>query len=294
MFHLLAAVVTPTTPAAPPDLTAPETVQQAVGVAPDRLMQLAETYGIPVIKAIVILIIGWIIAGWLSKLASTACRKANLDETLARFLGNIVRWFVIAAVAITCLASFGVQVASLVAVLGSVGVAIGLALQGSLSHIASGVMLLIFRPFKVGDFVTAGGQTGIIHEIGLFSTMLDTADNRRIIVPNGAIVSGVITNATYHAQRVADVTVQVDAGVSVEAARLALSQAASAVAGRDAGKPPAIGLAAMGATNAFNVSVWCATGELDAVRERLMIALNSTIAAKGMGPAAPVTLVKNV
>ncbi len=291
MLFMLAVAATPPAPLA---LTAPETVQQAVGVAPDRLMQLVETYGIPVIKAIFILVIGWMIAGWLSKLASTACRKANLDETLARFLGNIVRWFVIAAVVITCLASFGVQVASLVAVLGTVGVAIGLALQGSLSHIASGVMLLIFRPFKVGDFVTAGGQTGIIHEIGLFSTMLDTADNRRIIVPNGAIVSGVITNATYHPQRVADVTVHVDAGVSVDAARLALSQAASAVAGRDASKPPAIGLTSMGASNAFNVSVWCATGELDAVRERLLIALNATIAAKGMGPAAPVTLVKNV
>jgi small conductance mechanosensitive channel len=282
------------TGATPPAITAPETVQQAVGIAPDRIVQLVETYGIPVVKAIVILIVGWIVAGWLSKLASTACRKANLDETLARFLGNIVRWFVIAAVVITCLASFGVQVASLVAILGSVGVAIGLALQGSLSHIASGVMLLIFRPFKVGDFVTAGGQTGIINEIGLFSTTLDTADNRRIIVPNGAIVSGVITNATFHPARVADVTVQVDAGVSVEAARLVLSQAAAGVEGRDASKAPAVALGSMGATNAFNVAIWCKTGELDAVKERLLIALNAAIANKGMGPAAPVTLVKNV
>lgn len=288
MLHLIATVTTP------PPITSTQTVQKAVGLPPDRLIELVETYGIPVIKAIAILIVGWIVAGWLSKLASTACRKANLDETLAKFLGNIVRWFVIAAVAIMCLSSFGVQVASLVAILGSVGVAIGLALQGSLSHIASGVMLLIFRPFKVGDFVTAGGQTGIIHEIGLFSTMLDTPDNRRIIVPNGSIVSGVITNATYHDQRIADANVSVDASVNIEMARTALAQAAAGVAGRDPAKTPGVALTAMGAANTFNVSVWCKTTELDAVKERLLIALNQAIGAKGMGPAAPVTLVKNV
>ena len=103
---------------------------------------------------------------------TNACRRAKLDETLAKFLGNFARWLVLTAVVITCLSSFGVQVTSLVAILGSVGVAIGLALQGSLSHIASGVMLLIFRPFKVGDFVTAGGQTGIVFFLAILFTFL--------------------------------------------------------------------------------------------------------------------------
>jgi small conductance mechanosensitive channel len=155
-------------------------------------------------------------------------------------------------------------------------------------------MLLIFRPFKVGDFVTAGGQTGIVHEIGLFSTALDTPDNRRIIVPNGSIVSGVITNATFHDMRIADVNVQTDGAISIDSARTLLTQTAASVPGRDAAKTPAVALTNMGAANTYNVSVWCKTAELDAVKERLTIALNGAIGAKGMAPAAPVTLVKNV
>ena len=294
ILTLAQAATTPTQP-----LPTTQALQQAAGIetsgfSTEQIMRLVETYGIPVIKAFAVLIIGWMVANWMSKLASSACRKAKLDETLARFLGNIVRWFLLAAVVITCLTSFGIPVTSLVAILGSVGVAIGLALQGSLSHIASGVMLLIFRPFKVGDFVTAGGQTGIVHEIGLFSTALDTPDNRRIIVPNGSIVSGVITNATFHDMRIADVNVQTDGAISIDSARTLLTQTAASVPGRDAAKTPAVALTNMGAANTYNVSVWCKTAELDAVKERLTIALNGAIGAKGMAPAAPVTLVKNV
>ena len=267
---------------------------EPVSMSATQITRLIETYGVPLVKAIVLLVIGYLVAGWVMKAVISACRRAKLDETLSKFLGNFARWLVLVAVVITCLSSFGVQVTSLVAILGSVGVAIGLALQGSLSHIASGVMLLIFRPFKIGDFVTAGGQTGVVDEVSLFSTYLTTLDNRKIIIPNGLIVSGVIVNTTANQQRVADVNINVDAGSDVESVRALLLRTASNIPGRVAEKPATSALTAMGATNTFNVSVWCKTSEIDAVKERLLIACNAAAASAGFAPPVPVTLVKNV
>jgi small conductance mechanosensitive channel len=306
MLHFalsLLAQATPAAPSAAAPIAAPEpkplgtAAEQAVvgaDVSPDQIMRLVETYGVPVVKAIVLLVVGYIVAGWIGKVIANTCRRAKLDETLVRFLGNFVRWIVLAAVVITCLSSFGVQVGSLVAILGTIGVAIGLALQGSLSHIASGVMLLIFRPFKVGDAVTAGGQTGVVDEVSLFSTILITPDNRKIIIPNGAIVGGVITNATAFEERAVDVNVGIDAGVPVDKARELLASVATQLPGRVASKNPGVALTAMGAANTFNVGVWCKTSDVDATREKLLIACNEAIGKAGFAPAAPVALIKNV
>jgi small conductance mechanosensitive channel len=260
----------------------------------NNALVLFEKYGLPAAKAIALLVLGFIVAGFLASLVRRACDKAKLDITLGRFLGALTKWALLAAVVIMCLSSFGVQVTSFVAILGSIGVAIGLALQGSLSHIAAGVMLLIFRPFKVGDAVTAGGQSGIVDEISLFSTIINTPDNRKIIVPNGAIVSGVITNSTAYDARVADVVVHADAASDIEHERSTLLAAANALQGRQQDKPAAATLTAMGATNVWSVSVWCKTSELDSVKERLLIACNKALAQAKASPAAPVTLVKNV
>lgn len=275
------------------DTTVPPKTEQT-GLSPSQVTHLIETYGLPAAKAIALLIIGYLIAGWVTKLVTNACRRAKLDETLAKFLGNFARWLVLTAVVITCLSSFGVQVTSLVAILGSVGVAIGLALQGSLSHIASGVMLLIFRPFKVGDFVTAGGQTGIVNEISLFSTYLTTPDNRIIIVPNGAIVGGVIINSTANTERMVEVQVATNPAVGVDAARTLLLKTANSLTGKLPDKPAGCGLVSMGAANTFNVTLWCKTTDIDATKERLMIACNAAIADAQFAPPAPVALVKNV
>lgn len=264
------------------------------GLSTETILKLVEDYGLPVLKALVLLGMGLVLANWLSRLVRMACERAKFDLTLGRFLSSSVRWLMMAAVITMSLSSFGVQVTSLVALLGTVGVAIGLALQGSLSHIASGVMLLIFRPFRVGDFVTAGGQTGVIEEISLFSTLITTGDNRRIIVPNGSIVGGVITNSTHFTERVVDVTIQASAGESIEQERETLRAAALAVPGRLPDKLPGVALTGIGATNTWSVSIWCKTVDVDAVKERLLIACHSAIAGAKLAPAAPVTLVKNV
>lgn len=141
-----------------------------------------------ILLAIVILLIGVWIA---SRVHKAICRVGEkyerLDDTLFRFFGSLARYTILAFVAIAVLNRFGVETTSIVALLGAAGLAVGLALQGAMSNLAAGVMLLIFRPYKVGDFVDAGGKFGKITEIDLFTTIMQTFDNQHIIIPNGKI-----------------------------------------------------------------------------------------------------------
>ena len=157
-------------------------------------IEFSATYGIKIILAIVLFFIGKRIASWLSKMTKNALTKGRMDPTLVSFVGNIVNALLLAAVVIAVLDVVGIQTTSLVAVIGAAGLAIGLALQGSLANFASGVMLIIFRPFRQGDFITAGGESGIVEEVTLFTTSMRTPDNKAIIIPNAAITSGSITN----------------------------------------------------------------------------------------------------
>lgn len=151
-------------------------------------------YGLKVLAAIAVLVIGRWVAGVLRRLVEKLMTRASWDETLVSFTGNIVYAALIAFVVLAALGQLGIETTSFIAVLGAAGLAIGLALQGSLSNFAAGFMLILFRPFKVGDFVEAGGTSGIVEEIQLFTTRLRTGDNRTVYVPNGSIVNGTITN----------------------------------------------------------------------------------------------------
>ena len=139
----------------------------------DQVIEIVTIYGIDVIGAIAILILGWMIAGWIrSAVDKSLIKVPNMDGTLRPFLSNLVRWIVLAFVIVAVLNQFGVETTSMIAVIGAAGLAIGLALQGTLSNVASGVMLLILRPFKVGDFISAGSLSGTVVEIGLFTSEL--------------------------------------------------------------------------------------------------------------------------
>lgn len=146
--------------------------------------------------AIAIFIVGKIIARMISNLIERAMRKAESDELLVDFVGNISYAILIVAVVLAAIDSLGVNVTSLMAIVAAAGLAIGLALKDSLSNFAAGVMIIIFRPFKNGDFITAGGVSGVVDEIDLFATLMHTPDNQRIIVPNAAIMGGTITNTS--------------------------------------------------------------------------------------------------
>ena len=154
--------------------------------------------------ALVVLVVGLWVAGRIRTVVKAAMsRSGRIDETLSGFLSSLVHYGLIALVVITTLGIFGVPTTSFAAIIGAAGLAIGLALQGTLGHVASGVMMLGFRPFDVGDFVEAAGVSGTVKSIGLFTTELSTPDNKKIIVPNGKIFDDVITNyAGYETRRV--------------------------------------------------------------------------------------------
>ena len=151
---------------------------------------------VSVAYAILIFVVGWLASKWLYALALRVLRQSKVDEVLSRFLSSFVQYLVLAATLIVALEEIGIETTSLVALLASAGLAIGLALQGSLGNFAAGVMILFFRPFTLGERVTAGGQTGNVEDVGLFATTLLTPDNEKVIIPNGSITSGSIVNHT--------------------------------------------------------------------------------------------------
>ena len=168
------------------------------------LLERAAAFLPSVVGALAVLIIGLWAAGRIRALVRKAMDKSGrIDETLAGFLSSLAYYGLVALVLITTLGVFGVPTTSFAAIIGAAGLAIGLALQGTLGHVASGVMMLGFRPFDVGDFVEAAGQSGTVRQIGLFTTELATPDNKKIIIPNGKIFDDVITNyAGYPTRRV--------------------------------------------------------------------------------------------
>lgn len=175
----------------------------------ERGLELLETYGLPLLWAIVILILGRFVAKIITSIFKKWANKAKFDPTVVRFFANILYFALIALVIIAALDKVGVNTTSFAAVIAAAGLAIGLALQGSLSNFASGVMLIIFRPFKVGDYVNVGGVGGSVEEIEIFTTKLITPDNKVVIIPNGQITTSSITNFSANDTRRVDLVVGV-------------------------------------------------------------------------------------
>lgn len=165
-----------------------------------NIQEMIDTYVIPwginIVMAVVIFIIGKMVVKMITNLAKKLMGKAGVDSLLINFIGSIINGILLLFVVIAALNQLGVDTTSLIALIGAAGLAVGLALQGSLQNFASGVMLIIFRPFKDGDLVDAAGVLGVVEQIGIFTTTMRTADNREIIVPNGAIFGGTITNVS--------------------------------------------------------------------------------------------------
>jgi len=176
-------------------------------------------YGVDIVGAIVLLIIGWTVAGWARRGIRHALERVpRMDETLKPFLAKLVWYVIMAFVLVAVLSQFGVQTTSVIAVLGAAGLAIGLALQGTLANVASGVMLLFLRPFNIGDYVDAGGIAGTVVEIGLFNTEIKTRKGLCLIVPNKIIWESPITNFSRNPTRRFDITVGISYGDDVNGA----------------------------------------------------------------------------
>jgi small conductance mechanosensitive channel len=184
----------------------------------EQLGDLIVVYGLRILGAVLILIVGRILAGLANRGVKRAMVKAKADPTLAIFFGHVVYVLVMVFALIAALAKFGVQTTSFVAILGVAGLAVGLALQGSLANFASGVMLIAFRPFKVGDFVDAGGVAGSVKAVNIFTTELATPDNVKVIVPNSNIFGGVIKNFAGYETRRVEVLVGIAYGANIDRA----------------------------------------------------------------------------
>jgi len=189
-----------------------------------KIQEWIALYGIKVIAAILILIIGRWAAMGVRALVRRLLTRSRVDETLVSFITSVSYVAIMAFIIIAALGQLGVQTASFVAVVGAAGLAIGLALQGSLANFAAGVLMIIFKPFKVGDFIEAGGTSGVVEEIGIFTTEIKSPDNKKVIVPNAKLTGDNIVNYTAKDQRRVDMVAGVSYSDDLEKVRKVLEQ----------------------------------------------------------------------
>lgn len=231
-----------------------------------NVQQLTDVYVIPwavnIVLALVIFFVGRVVAGWMTNLSKSLMRKARLDDLLVDFIGSILKSVLLLLVVIASLNELGVDTTSLIALVGAAGLAIGLALQSSLQNLASGVMLIIFRPFGVGDFVEAGGVAGSVESIGIFTTTMRTGDNREVIVPNGDIFGGTITNYSARDTRRVDMVFGIGYDDDIKKAKEIIS-GILAKDDRILDDPePLVAVAELADSSVnFNVRPWCKSGD---------------------------------
>jgi len=181
-----------------------DTANEAVTKYSDLAITYASEYGLKIISAILIFIIGKWVVKKVTKVIKSLMEKANVDRTLIEFAESLVYFSLLMMVIIASLNALGINTSSFLAIFGAAGLAIGLALQGSLANVGAAVLIIVFRPFKVGDFIEAGGAVGTVEDVNLFSTIIAPLDNRTIIVPNSNIVGGNIVNYSKKDERRVD------------------------------------------------------------------------------------------
>ena len=254
----------------------------------DMIIALVTTWGLRVVGVLVALFVAWLVAGWVRRRMLAAFQRRKYDPTLGSFFANAVRYAILIGAVIGCLGVFGIQTASFAAVIAAAGLAVGLAFQGTLSNFAAGVMLITFRPFKVGDLVNVGGVLGVVSEVDLFTTRIDTLDNRALIVPNAKIVGEVIENLTYHDKRRVDVPVGTDYGADLDQVRSVLEKAISSVDGVLDDPAPQVFLKQLGASSIdWELRAWCRKEDYWNVYQGLVRAAKQHLDAAGIGIPFP-------
>ena len=226
----------------------------------DMVQALAAAYGLKIIAAIVIFIIGKWLSGVLSRTVGKAMERAKAEQVLVKFVVNLAYAALLVFVVLAALAQLGIQTTSFIAIIGAAGLAIALALQGFLSNFAAGVMLIIFRPFKVGDFIEAAGTAGSVEEIMIFSTKLKSPDNKQLFVPNGSILAGTIVNYSARNQRRVDLVFGCGYGDDIKKAKALLEAIVKENALVLDEPAPTIGVLELGDSSVnFAVRPWVAT-----------------------------------
>ncbi|MEM1031058.1 MAG: mechanosensitive ion channel domain-containing protein [Myxococcota bacterium] len=262
----------------------PESIKTAIaGVAP-----LVIAFGGKVIAVLLLLWIGLRIAGKIGQRVTKTLEKRDFDKSLSRFFGQLARWGIVLGVVLACLSVFGIDTTSFAAVIGAAGLAIGLAFQGTLGNFSAGVMLLVFRPFKVGDVVKVADVLGVINEIGLFTCAFDTLDNRRIIVPNSAVAGGTIENISFHDKRRVDIDVGASYDADIPATREKLEAAVKAVESKLDDEKHQVFLKGLGGSSVdWQLRIWCKASDYWAVWEQTIEAIKAELDGAEIGIPYP-------
>jgi len=218
---------------------------------------------INVAKALAVLIIGWIVSGFVSSMIRKRVNASpRIDDTLGSFAASIVKWLILLITLIAVLQLFGIQATSLVAILGAASLAIGLALQGTLSNLAAGVMLILFRPYKLGQYVDIDGTSGTVKDINLFVTELSTPDNVQIILPNGKAWGAIISNYSTHPTRRVDFTFGIDYSDDIDKAMGIILKLAEADERVHADPEPWVKVTNLGDSSVdLGVRLWCTAAD---------------------------------
>ena len=257
-------------------------------ITPEMLQTHVIPWATRVTVALAIFVIGRWLVKWLLSAARRLMHRGGMDDMLVAFVSNIAYFMLLAVVIIAALDHLGVQTTSLLAIVGAAGLAVGLALKDSLGNFASGVLLIVFRPFRVGDFIEAAGTSGIVQAVNVFSTVLATGDNREVIVPNGQIYGGTIINVTARPTRRIDLVFGIGYGDDIRTAKRLIEEAM----GRDerilAEPAPAISLAELADSSVnINVRPWVKTGDYWAVRSDLLESVKAAFDANGISIPFP-------
>ena len=244
------------------------------------------------VKALIVLVVGWTVAGMVGRLVRRRINATpQIDPTLGNFVASLVKWVILAIVLVAVLGIFGIQATSIVAILGAASLAIGLALQGTLSDLAAGVMLVVFRPYKLGQFVDIGGTSGTVVDLNLFTTELVTPNNVQIIVPNGQAWGSIIFNYSAHDTRRVDLVFGIDYGDDADKAMQIILDVAKAD-GRVLSDPePWVRVTNLGDSSVdVTARLWCATDDYWDLKFQLTKAVKEAFDKQGISIPYPHTV----
>jgi small conductance mechanosensitive channel len=245
-------------------------------------------YGPKVLGVLLALFFAWVIASWVERGVRASLEKRDFDATLTRFFSKLTRWIILIGAVLGCLGVFGIQTASFAAVLAAAGFAVGMAFQGTLGNFSASVMLLVFRPFKVGDFVEVNDDTGTCEHIDLFTCEFRTLDNKKLIIPNGAVFGSTITNYSGYDTRRVDIDVGSEYSADLNATRAALEKVANTIPGMLKDPAPQVFLKALGASSIdWQVRIWCKTEDYWDVWQATTQACKTTLDEAGIGIPFP-------
>ncbi|MGI9515552.1 MAG: mechanosensitive ion channel family protein [Pirellulaceae bacterium] len=264
-----------------------ETVKSAVAGDTEAIQTLASQFIVPAIVAIGVFLLGYFVASFVGRVVGGQVAR-RVDVTFGKFLGKMIKNGLMFMLLLGVLGYFGVDVTSFAAIIAALGFAVGMALQGTLSNFAAGIMLMVFRPFKVGEYIQLGSEEGWVEEIDLFTTRINSIENVHLIVPNGQIFGSTITNFSHNEVRRVEVTVGVDYGADVDRSRAVLEAAISEVPGTVADPAPQVVMAELADSSVnWHVRAWCEQDNYWAVKELLTVAAKKGLDLNGIGIPFP-------